>query len=296
MSLPLMQRAVAHVESPQFGRGLADTHRVRPLISAGDWAATDPFLLLMEDRYGPNVFSPHPHRGIETLTYLISGELEHYDNHGAQAVLTPGDAALLTAGRGIVHDERPVNGHEAHILQLWINLPRANKMSTARLQPLRWSELPLIRGNGYEVRLYSGAVGEVVSPTLNFTPFTFVDIRLEPGATFEHPLAADVNCFLVPLTGAVDAGAITSHIAAGQIAWLEHMTERSSVRITAHETGARLILAAGKPLREPVAARGPFVMNSAVELDLAYADFRAQQQRFGIDTPSNTTLQKGATV
>jgi redox-sensitive bicupin YhaK (pirin superfamily) len=276
---PARLRAVARIDKPVFARGHADNHRVRPLIQPGDWAFTDPFLLLMEDEYGPGVFSPHPHRGIETLTYLIEGQLEHYDNHGVQAIIEPGDALLLTAGRGLVHDERPATGGKLHIFQLWINLPRADKLVPARVQVLRSADLPVIDNPGIDARLFSGTSGAAVANTVNHVPFTFIEIQLEPGAVFDQPLAPDLNGFVVVLAGAVSVG--IDVIGAGQIAWLGQSVGKSLVRITALTSTARVFLAAGQPLREPVAARGPFVMNTQAELDAAYAEFRANQTAFG---------------
>jgi redox-sensitive bicupin YhaK (pirin superfamily) len=279
MSETTRQRAVARVDSPAFGSGHADNHRVRPLMPPGDWKAHDPFLLLMEDVYGPKVFSPHPHRGIQTLTYLIDGELEHYDNHGASAVIAPGDALLLTAGRGIVHDERPATGGQLHILQLWINLPRADKLVPAALHALRSKDLPVIREPGVEARVFSGSAGDVTASTPNHTPFTFVDLRLA-GASFEQSLPPDFNAFVVPLEGVVQIGPEGQRVEAGQIAWLERCEGPSHVRL-ASSASAHALIVAGKPLREPVAARGPFVMNTAAELDEAYAEFRSRQLEFG---------------
>ena len=119
---------------------------MRALIEPGDWAAADPFLL--QDWGGPAVFGPHPHLGIQTFTFLLEGELEHRDNHGYHARLRAGDALLVTAVRGIVHDEGPADGGAVHLLQLWINLPRNDKLVEANLQAIYAQELPI----GHEPR------------------------------------------------------------------------------------------------------------------------------------------------
>src|ERR671931_621246 len=100
MAATLVRRDIARIDTPAVGRGTSDAHRVRPLVPPGDWAATDPFLLLMEDWFPEGVFDNHPHRGIETVTYLIDGTIKHYDNHGHKGTIRPGDALWLTAGRG----------------------------------------------------------------------------------------------------------------------------------------------------------------------------------------------------
>jgi redox-sensitive bicupin YhaK (pirin superfamily) len=236
---------------------------------------------MMEDRYGPGVFGPHPHRGIETFTYVLGGEIEHFDNHRNEARVGAGDALLLTAGRGIVHDERPINGPDAHIFQLWINLPRADKMVDARLQALRASELPVFRSSGVEARVFSGEAAGMVAPTLNHAPFGVVELRMEEGAAFEHAIPAGHNAFLVVIEGALVAGAADSRVNAGQIAWLDLEETPSVVRVASTAPHSRLLIVAGRPLREPVSSRGPFVMNTDAEIERAYADFRTQQLGFG---------------
>ena len=125
-------RDVARIDRPTVARGMTDTHRVRPLVPPGDWAATDPFLLLMEDWFPEGVFDRHPHRGIETVTYVLDGTIEHYDNHGHSGTIGAGDVQWLTAGRGLIHNEKPAAGQTVHLLQLWVNLPQADKLVPPR--------------------------------------------------------------------------------------------------------------------------------------------------------------------
>src|SRR5215207_1437866 len=168
-------RDVARVDRPEIRRGMNDSHRVRPLVEPGEWAWTDPFLLLMEDWFPEGVFDKHPHRGIETVTLVLDGIIEHYDNHGNKGTLHPGDALWLTAGRGLIHNEKPAPGQTVHLLQLWINLPRANKRVPAHYQELRAAELPVRREGGAEIRVFSGTSGTATAPTRNLTPVTMVE-------------------------------------------------------------------------------------------------------------------------
>ena len=181
MTIPLAQRDMARVDSPDIGRGMSDAHRVRLLVPPSDWAATDPFLLLMEDWFPAGVFDRHPHRGIETVTYVINGTIEHYDNHGHEGTIGPGDALWLTAGRGLIHNEQPGGGKQVHLLQLWVNPPRADKLVPARYQELH-AALPVRREPGVEVRVFSGTSGSATAPTRNYAPVTMVEVRLEPQA------------------------------------------------------------------------------------------------------------------
>jgi redox-sensitive bicupin YhaK (pirin superfamily) len=282
MTTTQSQRDVACVDHPEIGRGMSDAHRVRPLIPPGDWAGSDPFLLLMEDWFPEGVFDRHPHRGIETITYVIDGAIEHYDNHGNTGRINPGDALWLTAGRGLIHNEKPADGGTAHILQLWVNLPRADKLVPARFQELRADAVPVRREPGAEVRVFSGASAGVTAPTRNYAPVTMVEIRLQPGARVEQDLPADYNGFIVMLEGRGTIGSSATEAWAGDVVWLAPSAGASAVTFAGGDQGMRALLFAGTPLCEPVAARGPFVMNTDAELAAGFAEFRAQGERFGL--------------
>jgi quercetin 2,3-dioxygenase len=259
-------------------------HRVRPLMPAamrGDFAATDPFLALMEDWFPRGVFGKHPHRGIETVTYVLEGRVDHYDNQGHEGAIGPGDVQWMTAGRGLIHNEMPAEGVVVHSLQLWVNLPAADKMTAPRYQDLGGDAVAVRREPGAEVRVFSGSSGAVTAPTKNFTPVTMVEFRLEPGASVRQDLPADYNAALVVLEGDGAVGADRASLTAGDVAWLtrEESAGPSEVAIQAGKTRLRALLYAGRPLREPVIAGGPFVMNTQAEIDQAYADYRAG--RFG---------------
>jgi redox-sensitive bicupin YhaK (pirin superfamily) len=277
-----VRRNIARIDHPEIMAGMSDGHRLRPLVPPGNWAGSDPFLLLVEDWFLENVFDHHPHRGFETVTYVIEGAIEHYDNHGNQGRLNPGDVQWLTAGRGLIHNEQPAGGQVAHILQLWLNLPRADKLVPARQQHLQGDTVPVRREHGAEVRIFSGSSAGVASPTLNYSPVTMVEIRLQPGARIEQDLPADYNCFAVVVEGSGAIGASETEFGKGAVAWLTPSAEPGSVTLIGGNQGLRALLYAGKPLREPVAARGPFVMNTDAELAAGFAEFRAQGERFGL--------------
>lgn len=278
----LAGRDVARIDSPTIGRGMADNHKVRQLVPPGDHEATDPFLLLMEDWFGPDVFDGHPHRGIETVTYVIDGGIDHFDNHGNHGIVGPGEALWLTAGRGIVHNEKPLNGEPVHLLQLWVNLPAAQKLTKARFQELRPADLPVRLAPGVEAIVFSGSAGGETAPTLNHAPITMVEVKLDPGATFEQDLQAGYNGFIVVLEGSGAFGTTATEAKAAQVAWLTQSEAESAIAMTAGAGGLRAMIFAGKPLGEPVAARGPFVMNTKEELDIGFAEFRRTGERFGL--------------
>ena len=272
-------RRVASVLDTETGPGMGPGHTVRPVLPPGRWTEFDPFLALMEDWFVPGIFGPHPHRGFETVTFVLEGELRHEDNHGGRGILRAGDAQLMTAGRGIIHAEDPT-GEPVHSLQLWLNLPARLKMTEPRYQDLAAGQMPVRREPGVEARVYSGRSGDAVAPAKNHVPLTLVDIRLEAGATLAHEQPAGDAAFLYVLEGSVRAGAGETPAAAGQVVWLERAgpgaaPDESSTIVVRADAPARVLLYAAPPLGEPVAARGPFVMNTIEQITQAYADYRA---------------------
>jgi len=296
------QRGVAKVweATPRPGRG---PHlRAAPVLEPGRWREFDPFLLMMEDWFQSGTFDFHPHRGIETVTFVIEGRLKHEDNQGGYGILEPGDVQWMTAGGGILHSEDPLPGETVHSLQLWVNLPRADKMSTPRYQDLKAGDMPLRTEPGATVRIFSGTSGGIAAPTRNVVPITFVELSLEAGASVAQELPADYNGFVYVLSGSGAFGAAETRGTAGQVLWLESLvspwrsasaaaenagkdgasgedgageeTAASEVTVRADEP-LRALLVAGRPIGEPVVAQGPFVMNTAGEIKQAFDDFYA---------------------
>jgi redox-sensitive bicupin YhaK (pirin superfamily) len=285
MNVTILQRSVARIDRPKVQTGMTPEHRVRPLIPSGDPKATDPFLLLMEDWFPQGVFDRHPHRGMETVTYVVDGRLDHYDNYGNQGSLLPGNVQWMTAGRGIIHNEQPPDGVTVHSLQLWVNLPAADKMVEPRTQNLVAADLPLRREPGARIRVFSGKSGDVVAPTRNYAPVTMLEIQLEAAARVRQELPADYNAFIVVLEGDGLVGSEQSPVHAGDVVWLTRTDDDgvSEVEIAGGTAPLRALLFAGRPLREPVVAYGPFVMNTEEEIHQAYADYLAGRfERSGV--------------
>jgi redox-sensitive bicupin YhaK (pirin superfamily) len=277
----LKSRDVKRVDSPKFNERSA-IHRARVLIEPGNWAESDPFLLMAEDWYGRGAFDSHPHRGFETVTYVIEGTSSHFDNRGNKGLIGAGEALWLTAGRGIVHNEIPVDDKLIHTLQLWVNLPRADKLVEASYQDLTDGRTPKRKLPGAEAIVFSGASGEVAAPTRNHAKITMVEVRLEPQSSFEQELPADYNGFVVVLEGEGVIGAQSTRLREGQVAWLRHEAGESKVRVESSDSRFRIIIFAGRPLREPVAAQGPFVMNTMEEIQQTYAEYRRDRDKFGL--------------
>jgi redox-sensitive bicupin YhaK (pirin superfamily) len=274
---PIFVREVSRINDPKPVRGYVAAHLARRLIDGQEPAFTDPFLVMAEDWMPRGAFPLHPHRGIETVTFVIEGSVEHFDSAGNGGVIHAGDAQWMTAGRGVQHEENAPIGMIAHTLQLWVNLPAASKRTEPRYQDLVGSSMPVRREPGVEVRVFSGESGTVTSPTLNHVPITMLDARIEPDAAFHQRLPAGDNVFVYILEGEARIGGACESVRVNQLAWLSRSDEpgTSDLRLAAQHTKVRLLMFSGRPLREPIAFGGPFVMNTQAEIRQAFADFRA---------------------
>jgi quercetin 2,3-dioxygenase len=241
----------------------------------------DPFLLLDEfgtDNPGDYIagFPAHPHRGFETVTYLLDGRVRHQDNHGHEGVLVPGGVQWMTAGRGIVHSEMPEQ-QEGRMrgFQLWLNLPGSRKMCTPAYQEFGPERIPMVSpARGVHVKVIAGQVGAVTGPVAQpATDPTYLDIELTAPSSFVQALPPGHSAFIYVFEGelSVGAAATATDLAPQTLAVLG---AGGQVRLQCAAGTARAILVAGRPLHEPVARYGPFVMNTEAELRQAFADFQ----------------------
>jgi len=253
--------------------------KLRRSLGSSQLARHDPFLMLDEffsddpDDYLAG-FPSHPHRGFETVTYMLDGHMQHKDDHGNTGDLGPGDVQWMSAARGIIHSEMPQQSEgRMRGFQLWLNLPAKEKMKPAAYRDIGASEIPSVKGSGVETRVIAGTLGTTVGPIHGGStdPYYF-DVHLEAGAVFEGTLPAGHNAFLYVYEGDALVGAEKKPLA-NRAAGL--LTDGEKVRIEADSKGARVLLLAGKPLREPVVQYGPFVMNTRQEIEQAIADYQA---------------------
>jgi hypothetical protein len=249
-------------------------------VFGGADARLDPFLLL--DDFGSEDpadylagFPWHPHRGIETVTYMLAGSVEHGDSMGNRGVIGGGDVQWMTAGRGIVHQEMPQRfDGRARGLQLWVNLPAAHKMMDPRYREVPASAIPSVEiEGGVLVKVIAGEVAGVPGPVREVVAGpTLLDVTVPPGAAFEHAVPAADTVLAYVLDGEGRFGGDESPLLRdGQLAVL---TGGGTVWATASGSPMRFLLVAGKPLREPVAWAGPIVMNTDEELAQAFREYR----------------------
>lgn len=269
------QRAIKKTWKVQLKKN-SDIHSAGLVLPPGNMEEFDPFLIMAEDIFQKNAFDFHPHRGMETVTYVIDGALAHLDNKGGSGILKPGDAQWMTAGSGIMHLEAPPENVAVHTLQLWVNLPKANKMAAPRYQDILSNKVPIRKEEGITYRVFSGSSDKVVSTTKNYAPVTYVEIIIDAGRTASQDLPSDYNGFIYILEGSGVFGVNQVKAVKGEVLLLDNVKEKahiSEIIIEANEK-LRVIFIAGKPLHEPVVARGPFVMNTEDEIKQAYSDFR----------------------
>lgn len=270
-----MKKSISRIERVRPMGASSQVQNKQMVFAPEDFAATSPFLFLSEDWFAaPGGFETHPHRGMQTVTIVLGGAIEHRDHTGAHGVLREGDVQWMTAGRGVLHSEMPWENETAHTLQLWLNLPRALKMIPARYSDQRLAATPVRRENGAEVRVYAGRSGEVSHAHGSDWPMSLLDLRLASGARFEQEVAAHDRGFVYALEGRARLGANAAEIKAGEVAWFEPATGEGTETLdfSASETFRGLFFS-GEPIDEPVVAYGPFVMNTREEIAQAFADY-----------------------
>lgn len=264
-----------------------DGVRLRRSLGQGPAARLDPFLMLDEFQADDSSgriggFPPHPHRGFETVTYMLAGSMHHRDSLGNSGTIGPGGVQWMTAAGGIVHSEMPeLRDGRMRGFQLWINLPAVDKMKAPRYQDIQAERVPEYPFDGGRARVIAGEVelegSTLVGPVSGVaTAPTYLDLTLEPGRELTLPVEASRNAMVYVYDGAVSAGDDGfSPVSAGQAGLLSRGDE---VRLRAGEEGAGLLLLAATPVKESVVQHGPFVMNTRDEIEQAIRDY--QEGRF----------------
>ena len=264
---------------------------VRRAFAGVDLADLDPFIHL--DQMGEVEYAPgepkgtpwHPHRGFETVTYMLDGTLQHQDSEGGGGLITDGDTQWMTAGSGMLHIEAPpeevvMKGGLFHGFQLWVNLPKAQKWNRPRYQDLRGSDVALATSHdgGALLRVIAGDVAGISGPGSTFTPITLIHATLEPGAELRLPWEPGFNALAYALSGRGSAGPERRALTMGQLAVYgpgDEVVVTADVSQESRAPKLEVLLLGGQPIREQVAWYGPFVMNTKAEVVQAFEDFQA---------------------
>jgi quercetin 2,3-dioxygenase len=292
-------RAVTTAPTGYEGEGFP----VRRAFAGVRMADLDPFIHM--DQMGEVEYAPgepkgtswHPHRGFETVTYMIDGTFQHQDSHGGGGVINDGATQWMTAGAGILHIETPpealvISGGLFHGIQLWVNLPSKDKMIAPAYQSLEGEQVAMLSSEdgGALVRLVAGDVAGFAGPGSTHTPITFIHATIAPGARLSMPWRPDFNALLYVLSGDGTIGAERRPVTTGQLAVFGAGASLSVEAADAQESrlaGLDVLILGGQPIGEPVAAYGPFVMNTRDELITAFEDFQAG--RLGV-IPANALM------
>lgn len=248
------------------------------ILPANRWADFDPFILMAEDWFKRGTFSDHPHRGFQTITYVVDGRLEHIDNAGGRDILEPGDVQYMNAGWAARHAEEGVDDDIAHTLQLWLNLPKHLKNTKTTYQNIYQEDAPIVSVDGGFVRVFSGEIAGVTGPMNSLVPITLSEISLEEGSTYIHQIPENHNAFLYVLSGELEFGENNTMLKKHGVATLtynEHGSEKnfSNFVIKAKSRRSKVLIYSGEPIKEEIVAYGPFVMNTMEEIKQAYRDY-----------------------
>jgi redox-sensitive bicupin YhaK (pirin superfamily) len=265
-SRPVLEGAGVHLHR---AIGFGAPQQYDPFLLLDDFRSDDP------DQYLAG-FPWHPHRGMETITYVLAGEVEHRDSLGNHGVIAPGDVQWMTAGSGIVHQEMPKGDARGAMygFQLWANLPRADKMMAPRYRGITAAEIPTATVGGAAVKVIAGAVAGVTGPVRDVvTRPEYLDVDILPGETFAHETPRGHTVFAYVIGGAGHFG--VAHARVVDDRHLVAFGDGDRVSVAAGTEGVRLLLVSGAPIGEPVAWRGPIVMNTQEELRTAFEELEA---------------------
>lgn len=250
------------------------------ILPPGRYEDFDPFILMAEDWFKRGAFADHPHRGFQTITYVVDGRLEHIDNAGGRDILEPGDVQYMNAGWAARHGEEGVEDDIAHTLQLWLNLPKKLKITETSYQNVYGEEAPVVSFIGGSLKVFSGQIAGVTGPLQSLVPITLTEICLSEGATYTLELPENHNGFLYVIGGSVEVGTNKRTLTKHNVATLTfeedgNESKMSRLVLTGKQRRTKLLVYTGVPIREDIVQHGPFVMNTMEEINEAYRDYHA---------------------
>ncbi|KAL9547495.1 hypothetical protein MBANPS3_006141 [Mucor bainieri] len=242
----------------------------------------DPFLMLDEfDAHGANGFPDHPHRGFETVTYMLEGEILHEDFKGHKGRIGPGDLQWMSAARGIVHSEIPANKGRVHGLQLWVNLSSKDKLAEPNYQELRKEQVAHVSPEpGVDIKVIAGSSNGIDSQVFTRTPTMFIDVKLKKGKHMEQEIPPNYTGFIYTIKGSAKFGG-TEHLSEAHHTLVLDNNQGSFIPVESASDDTHFVIIAGQPIHEPIVQYGPFVMNTQQEIMQAVYDY--QQGRNGFE-------------
>ncbi|MCU1337013.1 MAG: pirin family protein [Bryobacterales bacterium] len=275
----VQQRRIRRVVTvPPLAPGfIGPGHLHTPVVPAGEFALTDPFILLEDDHLDIGdrpAGEPHPHAGFETVTLLLDGAISDHDEGG---VINAGEVQWMTAGSGIIHGEGVKTKGRVRLLQLWLVLPKAQRWTTPGVQVIHNDAVPVRHEHGVEIRIYSGASGQLRAATRNYVPVTMTEITMEPHSSVDQEIPASYNGFVYVISGPVRIGEDAVSLQTGQVGWLDHANGAAVavLRLEAGDKGARLVLYAGQPQGDQIVSHGPFIGDSKADIVRLFNEYRS---------------------
>lgn len=281
----MKNRYISKIKTSTFHQGfLGEGHQAAAIIDGQHFSETDPFILLMDDQLDlpghEPVGGPHPHAGFETVTLVLEGNDKDWKT---------GSLELMTAGKGIIHTEEIKTKTRMRILQLWLALPTDKRWTEPRLQQLLLENVPTLKTDKSEIRVYSGTSQGLTSPLLNHTPFSLVDFTLKENAAVMQQLTAS-SAFIYVLNGSLWVG--DTSVEKGQSAWLNKTApgEITDINFTTKATGARFILYAGESHNVPIISHGPFIGDSQDDIKRLYNEYHRGRMPHLNDLPESSKI------
>ncbi len=276
----LVRRKLTRKYEPAGRPGFLGEGHIARAVVQGEFADTDPFILLMDDwldkKTDEPVGGPHPHAGFETVSLLLDGEMGDEAHR-----MKGGDLQMMTAGSGIIHTETIAGKIKMRLLQLWLTLSKKDRWATPRVQDISASHAPVISLEGVQIKLYSGTLEGISSPVWNHTPVIIADIRMQPHASAILKIPASWSTFLYMLDGSVKVGDEKKPLQHDEVGWLDRFNEEkeSELLVSVGASGARLVLYSGQPQGDPIVSHGPFIGDTQEDILRLYQEFRAGKMK-----------------
>jgi quercetin 2,3-dioxygenase len=265
-----MQSKLASIQTPPPQQGFLGPGHVARAVIQKSFDQSDPFIMLMDDALqvpeGKPVGGPHPHAGFETVTLILDGSNGHPG-------FNTGDFEMMTAGSGIIHTESIDPGTHVHLLQLWLTLPKKDRWTTPRVQKQTLDNVPKLKKDGLEIRLYSGSFAGLTSPVLNHVPITIADIHMDAHVRTTQSLPANQRTFIYVIEGSVSIG--SQMINAAQVGWLEDSvgSGESELTLSSGNTKTRAVLYSALPQGDPIVSYGPFIGDKQRDIIRLYDEY-----------------------